>query len=98
MAAAALSEDSWASLAITGNSSRGTALTQLLKREAFRWTPAAAAAFDALKLALTTAPVLQLPYFDRLFMVNCDVSGTGFGAVLHQGGRPMAFFHRVMSP
>jgi hypothetical protein len=83
---------------IKGYSGIASPLTQLLKREAFRWTPAAAAAFDALKLALTTAPVLQLPYFDMLFMVDCDVSGTGFGAVLHQGGRPMAFFNRVMSP
>jgi hypothetical protein len=32
-------------------------LTQLLN-EAFSWTLAAAAAFDALKTALTTAPVL----------------------------------------
>jgi hypothetical protein len=33
-------------------------LTQLLKREAFAWTPATAAAFDSLKAALTAAPVL----------------------------------------
>jgi hypothetical protein len=33
-------------------------LTQLLKKEAFSWTLAAAAAFDALKTALTTALVL----------------------------------------
>jgi hypothetical protein len=33
-------------------------LTQLLKREAFRWTLEATAAFDALKAALTLALVL----------------------------------------
>ena len=36
-------------------------LTALLKREALQWTSAATEAFDALKRALTMAPVLQLP-------------------------------------
>jgi hypothetical protein len=58
-------------------------LTQLLKKEVFSWSPAAAATFEALKVALTTASVLQLPDFTALFIVDCDASGSGFGAVLH---------------
>jgi hypothetical protein len=58
-------------------------LTQLLKREAFRWTTAAASSFDSLKAALTSAPVLQLPDFTRSFIVGCDASGSGIGTVLH---------------
>jgi hypothetical protein len=73
-------------------------LTQLLKREAFCWTPPAAAAFDSLKATLTTTPVLQLPDFTKTFMVDCDASGSGFGVVLHQGGGPIAFFSRACAP
>ena len=73
-------------------------LTALLKREAFLWSTAATEAFDALKHALTTAPVLQLPDFDEPFIVDCDASGTGFGAVLHQGTGPIAFFSRSVAP
>jgi hypothetical protein len=73
-------------------------LTQLLKREAFSWTPAVTAAFEALKAALTSAPVLQLPNFSKTFIVDCDASGVGFGVVLHQGAGPLAFFSRAIAP
>jgi hypothetical protein len=63
-------------------------LTRLLRKEAFAWTPEAAEAFAALKRALSTGPVLQMPDFSRQFIVDCDASGTGFGAVLHQGEGP----------
>ena len=51
-------------------------------------------AFAALKQALSTGPVLQMPDFERQFVVVYDASGTGFGAVLHQGSGPLAFFSR----
>jgi hypothetical protein len=65
-----------------------------LQRDAFDWDTEAEEAFQALKRALTTGPVLQMPDFDKLFMVDCDASGVGFGAVLHQGAGPLAFFSR----
>lgn len=68
-------------------------LTVLLK-DGFAWTLEATTAFDALKHALSTAPVLQLPDFDKPFTVDCDASGSGFGAVLHQGMGALAFFSR----
>ena len=73
-------------------------LTALMKKEAFRWSPNATEAFNALKMALTTAPVLQLPDFSQEFVVDCDASGTGFGAVLHQSQGPIAFFSRTVAP
>ena len=57
-------------------------LTALLKKEGFCWTPDATVTFQALKAAVTSAPVLSLPDFDRPFVVECDASTHGFGAVL----------------
>jgi hypothetical protein len=73
-------------------------LTQLLKKEGFTWTTTATEAFDALKKALTTTPVLQLLDFDKSFIVDCDASGSGFGAVLHQQDGPIAFYSRTIAP
>jgi hypothetical protein len=67
-------------------------LMALLKRDVFRWSPEADMAFHCLKKALMTAHVLQLPDFDKEFMIECDASGSEFGAVLHQGDGPIAFF------
>jgi hypothetical protein len=38
--------------------------------------------------------MLQMLVFDKLFIVNCDGSVTGFSAVLHQDAGPLAFFGR----
>ena len=51
-----------------------------------------------LQRALTAALVLQLSVFDCDFIVECDVSGNGFGAVLHQGAGPIAFFSKPIAP
>jgi hypothetical protein len=66
-------------------------LSQLLK-EAFTWDSAVDQAFDTLKQALVTIPMLQLPNFDATFIINCDASGTGFVDVPHQDGGPIAFY------
>ena len=38
-----------------------------------------------------------MPDFEQQFVVDCDASGTGFGAVLHQGSRPLGFFSRAFA-
>lgn len=64
-----------------------TPLTKLLK-EAFGWSEEADKAFQALKGALFAAPILQLTDFAKPFIVECDVLGSGFSAVLHHGVGP----------
>jgi hypothetical protein len=71
-------------------------LTRLLRRDVFAWDDDAAMAFQALKAALTTGPVLHMPDFDKPFTVDTDALGSGFDAVLHQGVGPLAFFSRTL--
>ena len=60
------------------------ASTEITKHREFKWTPKHQQAFDALKEALVTAPVLGYPDFNREFMLETDASLQGFGAVLSQ--------------
>lgn len=83
---------------IAGYDAIAVPLTALLKQGVFPWTSEAERAFVDLKHALTTAPVLQPPAFDRQFVVDYDASGTGFGAVLHQGDGAVAYFSHTVAP
>ena len=55
-------------------------------------------AFDTLKQALSSAPVLHLPNFNNPFTIDYDASGSGFKVVLHQGEGAIAFFSRPFTP
>ena len=72
-------------------------LTSLLKKNSFHWDEHAEFAFLSLKQALSKSPVLCLPDFTSKFVVECDASGSGIGAVLQQHGHPVAFFSRKLA-
>ena len=57
---------------------------ELSRTKEFQWMPEHQQAFDALKEALVTAPVLGYPDFSREFMLETNASLQGLGAVLSQ--------------
>ncbi len=60
-------------------------LSQLMKRDIpFHWNAAQAKSFEALKQALTNAPVSAFPDYSAPFPLCTDVSALGVGAVLMQ--------------
>ena len=72
-------------------SKRARPLTELTRQDvAFRWGEEEESAFEDLKEALTTEPVLTLPDFTKPFILMTDGSSTGLGAVLgqHKDGEP----------
>ena len=72
-------------------------LTRLTKKNLlFTWDVDCDDAFQRLKRALTTAPVLVFPDGSKPFTVYTDDCGTGLGAVLMQEGRVIAYGGRQL--
>ena len=71
------------------------------KGQQFQWTAGCQEAFDKLKSALTTAPVLAYPTRDDQFVLDTDASNTGTGAVLSQvqdgDERAIAYYSKTLN-
>lgn len=79
---------SWYRRFIPNFASVSGSITDLLKgkpTKKFVWTSEAESAFNDLKLALISAPVLKTPDFTKPFIIQTDASDRGVGAVLVQG-------------
>lgn len=68
-------------------------LTRLLQENQFAWSQLA---FNNLKQAMATTPVLALPNFAETFEIETDASDIGIGAVLMQKGQPIAFLSKAL--
>lgn len=87
---------------IQGCAEMSLPLTKLTRKDSvFDWSTECNEAFEALKTAITSPPVLAYPDFEREFIVTTDASNTCLGAVLsqisNQGDRPIAFASRALN-
>jgi hypothetical protein len=82
---------------VWGFSQLGASLTDLFKHGAFIWTEKSKVAFDHMKEFMGTCPVLALLDFTLPFVLECDTSNEGIGAVLMQGGHPIVFESQKLS-
>ena len=73
-------------------------LTNLTKKDAFKWDEEAEKAFQKLKEVMSSCPILALPKFSKRFVVECDALGGGIGVVLKQVQHPIAFERRNLQP
>ncbi|GJU62179.1 putative reverse transcriptase domain-containing protein [Tanacetum coccineum] len=67
-----------------------------LKSVKFEWGEKAKAAFQLLKQKLCSAPILALPEGSENFVVYCDASHKGLGAVLMQREKVIAYASRQL--
>ena len=54
-------------------------------------------ASEALKYALTHAPVLPLPDFNLPFVVETDASDFAIGGIFTQADQPVAYFSMMLN-
>ncbi len=86
-------------------SSLASPLTDLTRKgqpEKVPWGPEEEEAFQRVKTALTSEPILRAPDFSCPFLVQTDASDTGLGAVLSQvqygEEHPVVYISRKLSP
>lgn len=73
-------------------------LTDLLRKDSFRWDVTTETAFDALKARLTSTPLLAYPDFSLPFIIETDTCEVGIGAILLQKEHPIAYYSKKLSP
>ena len=80
---------------IAGYSKRATTLIDFFKKDTkWVWSERCDEAFENLKNAIASEPILKLPDFELPFEVHTDVPEKANGGVLVQEGNPVAFESR----
>ena len=67
------------------------------KEVEFRWTNSHTTAVEAIKKAVTAAPVFRFFVVRKPVTIQCDASETGLGAVLLQDGQPICYASRALT-
>ena len=80
-----------------GFSQLGAPLIDMTKKGSFQWTKDSQHTFERMKEVMSTCPILALPDISQLFVLECDASEVGIGAVLIQGGQPIGFIKYIIS-
>ncbi|XP_075088158.1 uncharacterized protein LOC142170209 [Nicotiana tabacum] len=73
-------------------------LTELLRKDAFKWTEEAETSFETLIVAMTNTPALALPDYGQEFIIKIDAGHSGIGGILIQKGRPIPYFSKMLAP
>lgn len=87
---------------VAGFAEKAKPLTRLTSsKSGFAWDNEAQQAFELMKTALTTAPLLKFPDFSKDFVLMTDASGKALGAVLAQDvdgvEHPVAYASRQLN-
>jgi len=71
-------------------------LTDLLKKNSFKWNINAQKTFEQLKRALYQTLILALSNFHKMFILKTNACTTGLGDVLSQEGWPIACISKAL--
>lgn len=93
----------WYQRFIPNYAERATPLTELTKKnQRFSWTESTESAFQQLKAALISAPVLVNPRYDLPFTIQCDASDFAVAGVITQnwedGEHVVAYTGQKLNP
>lgn len=84
---------------IRGLAELAAPLYKLLKKDVdWHWNSECKKSFVSLKRELTNLPELAYPDSNLPYDMHCDASNVALGIVLVQGGRPVAYASRTLSP